>query len=46
MDFLTKAQLHTSGQTMKFCRRAMGIAQKELGMLLGFSDDTADVRIA
>ena len=46
MDFLTKAQLHTAGQTMKFCRRAEGITQKELGLLLGFSADTADVRIA
>lgn len=46
MDFITKAQLHTAGQTMKFCRKAMGITQKELGLLLGFNDDTADVRIA
>ncbi len=46
MDFLTKAHLHTAGQTMKFCRRVSGITQKELGILLGFSNDTADVRVA
>lgn len=46
MDFLIKPHLHTAGQTMKFCRRISGVTQKELGMLLGFSNDTAAVRVA
>lgn len=34
------------GQTIKLCRKHIGIKQKELGEMLGYSKSTADVRIA
>lgn len=34
------------GQRLKFIRRFRGMTQKELGILMGFSEKTADIRIA
>ena len=34
------------GWTLKQCRKHLGIKQKELGMMLGYSESTADTRIA
>ena len=34
------------GQILKLCRKHLGIKQKELGEMLGYSKATADVRIA
>ena len=39
--------MHTSiGQRLKFVRRFRRLTQKELGLLMGYSEKTADVRIA
>ena len=45
MEHIMKPQSHTPGQNLKFCRRAYGLTQKELGLLLGFSEKTAETRI-
>lgn len=34
------------GQRLKFVRRFRRLTQKELGLLMGYSEKTADVRIA
>lgn len=34
------------GWTLKQCRKHLGITQKELGKMLGYSDKTADIRVA
>lgn len=34
------------GQRLKFIRRFRRLTQKELGLLMGYSEKTADVRIA
>lgn len=34
------------GETLKLCRKYLGIKQKELGKMLGYSEANADVRIA
>lgn len=34
------------GWTLKQCRKHLGIKQKELGMMLGYSEQTAGIRIA
>lgn len=34
------------GQRLKFIRRFRGMTQKELGIFMGFSEKTADIRIA
>lgn len=34
------------GQRLKFIRRFRGMTQKELGILMGYSEKTADIRIA
>ena len=34
------------GWTLKQCRKHLGITQKELGKMLGYSDRTADIRAA
>lgn len=36
----------TTGNVIKFCREVYGLTQKELGIILGFSESTADVRIS
>ena len=38
--------LPDSGQRLKFIRRFRRLTQKELGLLMGYSEKTADVRIA
>ena len=34
------------GKTLKHCRKQLGLTQKELGILMGFPEHNADVRIA
>ncbi|MBO4898625.1 MAG: helix-turn-helix transcriptional regulator [Clostridia bacterium] len=34
------------GMTLKLCRKYLGLKQKDLGKMLGFSDSTAEIRIA
>ena len=36
----------STGQRMKYFRKRKGINQQELGVLMGFTEATADVRIA
>lgn len=47
---MVKYEIHpdyqTTGNVIKFCREVYGLTQKELGLMLGFSESTADVRIA
>ena len=34
------------GWTLKQCRKHLGITQKELGKMMGYSEKTADIRVA
>lgn len=36
----------TFGERLLFIRKHRGLTQKELGLYLGFSENTADIRIA
>lgn len=36
----------TFGERLQFIRKHRGLTQKELGLYLGFSENTADIRIA
>ena len=36
----------TFGERLQFIRKHRGLKQKELGLYLGFSKNTADIRIA
>ena len=47
---MVKYEVHpdyqTTGNIIKFCRECYGLTQRQLGLMLGFSENTADVRIA
>ena len=42
---IIKPDICTPGQIIKFCRKTAGLKQKELGLLLGFSERTAETRV-
>lgn len=43
---IVKPIICNPGQTIKFCRKTAGLKQKELGMLLGFPEQSAEIRVA
>lgn len=43
---IVKPIICNSGQTIKFCRKTAGLTQKELGLLLGFPESNAEIRVA
>lgn len=36
----------TVGERIKYARKMRGLTQKELGLRIGFDENTADVRVA
>lgn len=43
---IVKPIICNSGQTIKFCRKTASLTQKELGLLLGFPESNAEIRVA
>ena len=45
-EMISEYRVTSIGQRLKFVRRFRRLTQKELGLLMGYSEKTADVRIA
>ena len=43
---IVKPIICNPGQTIKFCRKTASLTQKELGLLLGFPESNAEIRVA